>query len=264
MLGEVIRDPSAGVQGNIVSDSGDSYSFTTASWRNQPVGSTHGMRVKFEPRAGHAASIMPDQTKTSATPSTSGPSPPGRADLQPSRASKAPGANHPGSGSGNSMSQHQGNNSQGSLWAGIRSMSMILFLNPFSMPIILMLPLIGRLEIVSIMVLPGFLGVDEPGASRCRGRNGPGRHRIWPGRILNSPLCPGIFHRAADIGEPPRGWLGHCRGRWSDQWGDRRCCHGAFCVVAVGKCDGGSIDQIVEEVTPCMACLVRETLPQLS
>ena len=164
MLGEVIRDPSAGVQGNIVSDSGDSYSFTTASWRNQPVGSTHGMRVKFEPRAGHAASIMPDQTKTSATPSTSGPSPPGRADLQPSRASKAPGANHPGSGSGNSMSQHQGNNSQGSLWAGIRSMSMILFLNPFSMPIILMLPLIGRLEIVSIMVLPGFLGGRRAGS----------------------------------------------------------------------------------------------------
>ena len=75
MLGEVIRDPSAGVQGNIVSDSGDSYSFTTASWRKQPVGSTRGLRVKFEPRAGHAASIMPDQTKTSATPSTSGQSP---------------------------------------------------------------------------------------------------------------------------------------------------------------------------------------------
>ena len=72
------------------------------------------------------------------------------------------------------MAQHQGNNSQGSLWAGIRSMSMILFLNPFSMPIIWMLPLIGRLEIVSIMVLPDFWAVDEPGASRMP----------WPQRSL--------------------------------------------------------------------------------
>ena len=156
MVGEIISDPSAGVHGLIVSDSGDSYSFTTASWRNQPVGSTIGLRVQFEARAGHAVSIMLAQTQTSATPRTSGPSPPGRAGLQPSRTSKAPAAaNHPG---GNSMTQHQGNTSQGSLWAGIRSMSMILFLNPFSIPIILMLPLIGRLEIVSIMVLPGFVG----------------------------------------------------------------------------------------------------------
>lgn len=146
----------------IVSDSGDSYSFTRASWRNQPVGSTLGMRVKFEPRAGHAASIMPAPTQTSATPSTSAgsrPSPPGRAALQPSRASKAPAANHPGSGA-----QHQGNSSQGSLWGGIRSMSIIFLLTPFSIPFILMLPLLGRLEILSIILLPGFFGGRRAGS----------------------------------------------------------------------------------------------------
>ena len=167
MFGKIISDPSTGAHGLIVGDNGDNYSFTTASWRNHPVGSAIGMRVQFEPRASHAASIRPAQTQTSATPSTSAGSrlstPSVRAALQPSPTSKAPAANHPG---GNSMAQHQGNASQGSLWAGIRTMSIIFLLTPLSIPLIFMLPLFGRLEILSVILLPGFFGGRRAGSFR--------------------------------------------------------------------------------------------------
>ena len=166
MFGKIMSNPSAGAHGLIVGDNGDNYSFTTASWRTLPVGSAIGMRVQFEPRASHAASIRPAQAQTSATPSTSVDSrpstPPGRAALQPSRTSKVPAKNHPGSG--NSMVQHQGNTSQGSLWAGIRAMSIIFLLTPVSIPFIFLLPIFGRLELLSLILLPGFFGGRRAGS----------------------------------------------------------------------------------------------------
>ena len=157
MFGKIMSNPSAGTHGLIVGDNGDNYSFTTASWRNLPVGSAIGMRVQFEPRASHAASIRP---ATSATPRTSAGSRPSthsvRAALQPSRTSKLPAPNRPGSG--NSMAQHQGNTSQGSMLSAMRAMLTIFLLTPLSIPVIALLPLFGRLEILTMILLPGFLG----------------------------------------------------------------------------------------------------------
>lgn len=62
------------------------------------------------------------------------------------------------------MAQHQGNTSQGSLWSGIRVMSIIFLLTPVSMLFMFMLPIFGRIELFSLILLPGFLGGRRAGS----------------------------------------------------------------------------------------------------
>ena len=50
--------------------------------------------------------------------------------------------------------QHQ----PGSIWAAIRSMLMVFLLTPVSIPLIVLLPMIGQLELVLLLFVPGFLG----------------------------------------------------------------------------------------------------------
>ena len=166
MIGKIVLEASATAQGLIAGDSGKHYSFTTASWRNQPVGSAVGMRVEFEPRASHAVNVTPDQAGTSMTPRASAGSrpsmPPARAARQPSRSSNASSASSPGSPK--PKVQPQPKSSKGSIWAGIRSMSAIFLLTPVSIPLIALLPLLGRIELLTMLTVPGFMGGRRAGS----------------------------------------------------------------------------------------------------
>ena len=168
MFGEIVTNPSPGVQGLIASDDGSRFTFTTASWRTQPVGSTVGMRVEFEPRASHAVNIRPAHAVRSTGPGASVGSRPSSSPLralQPQGASNVPSPiRRPGNGS--SRAQPRGTTSNGSILSAIRTMAAIFLFTPLTLPMIFLLPVIGRLELFMAIALPGFLGGRRAGGVR--------------------------------------------------------------------------------------------------
>ena len=144
MFGSIVRVPSAGAQGMITGDSGADYSFTAASWRDQDAAPAPGMRVTFDARGSHAVDVRPAQGAT-----------------QPGT-SKASSASPPSSPQ--PAVQQQPKRSQGSIWSAIRSMSMVFVLTPVSIPLIGLLPFIGRLELLVMLLVPGFLGGRRAGS----------------------------------------------------------------------------------------------------
>ena len=137
MLGTVIQAPSARAPGWIATDTGDRYSFTTGGWRNQRAGSAAGMRVEFEARGKQAFDVRP---APAATPS-------------PNRG-----------GGGKSPAKAGARPRTGSLWSAMRSMTAIFLLTPLSVPLIVALPLLGKIELLTMVLLPGFIGGRQAGS----------------------------------------------------------------------------------------------------
>lgn len=154
MTGTIIAVPShRGAQGVVAArDDGRSFYFTAAGWRDQAVTPAVGMPVEFSPGGqNRALNVRPHYAaapKKSGSPPERGPS------AQPSPAVRKPRQRQTASARGGSMID------------AIRSMLSIFLVTPISLPLLPFLPLIGKLEIFSLLILPGFLGGRRAGGVR--------------------------------------------------------------------------------------------------
>ena len=140
MLGTVIQAPSARAPGWIATDTGERYSFTTGGWRNQRAGSAAGMRVEFEAMGKQAFDVRP---APAATPS-------------PNRG-----------GGGKSPAKAGARPATGSIWSAMRSMAAIFILTPLSLPLIFVLPLMGKIEVLTMVLSAGFIGGSRAGSIKA-------------------------------------------------------------------------------------------------
>ena len=149
MIGKIIIVPGpGGAPGFLAANHGRNFSFTSAGWQAPSVVPTVGRQVEFEPRAAHAVNVRPTG------PFHGRQSAPGPAAGQAQRQPKPPRTATP---------QHRSNRSHGSMLAALRSMLSIFIITPFSVPLLVLLPLFGRLELVSVVLLAGFFGGRRAG-----------------------------------------------------------------------------------------------------
>ena len=156
MIGRIRKVPvPGGTPGLLAADNGLSYSYTSAGWQAPSVDPAVGRQVEFEPRGTQAVNVRP-----------TGP-------FHGRRSA-------PGSAAG--QAQRQANpppDRQGSLPAALRNMLSIFMVTPLTVPLLFLLPLLGRLELLSMVLLAGFLG---------------GRRAGGVGKALTSALIVGTSH----------------------------------------------------------------------
>ena len=147
MIGKISKAPGpAGTPGFLAADNGHSYSFTSAGWQSPYVVPAVGMGVEFHPRATHAVKVRPTGSAAGLAQREANPLP----DRQP----KPPRSdNH----------QQRSKRSPGSMTAAMRSMMSIFLITPLTVPILFIVPIMGRLEIISTVLLAGVLGGHRAG-----------------------------------------------------------------------------------------------------
>ena len=165
MLGSLVNVPTPGSQGLIAGDNGAEYSFTQAALRNSLTPMSPGTRVEFQARGMRAVDVRPEAANVTAqalppvpggaTPPVPVPNPGGGGQPPPKQAI-APLNN----------GRQQPPQGRGSMRAAMRSMLMIFLLTPVAIPLLLLLPLIGRLEVLLMAMAPGFLGGMKAGSLR--------------------------------------------------------------------------------------------------
>lgn len=158
MIGKIIIVPGpGGAPGFLAANHGRNFSFTSAGWQAPSVVPTVGRQVEFEPRATHAVNVRPTgpfQGRPSALVSAAGQAqrqgnpPPNRQPTKPPRTADP---------------QHRSNRSHGSMLAALRPMLSIFMFTPMTVPLLFLLPLIGRLELLSMVLLAGVLGGRRAG-----------------------------------------------------------------------------------------------------
>ena len=183
MIGKISKAPGpGGTPGLLTADNGRSYTFTSAGWIASSVVPAVGMGVEFDLRGSHAVNVRPTgpfRRPLSGSGSAAGlvprqDNPPPGSQLKPRRTANP---------------KQQINRSRGSMLAAMRPMISIFMVTPLTIPLVLLLPIIGRLEIIS----------DGPASGVPRR---PSRRRV-----RKSPRC----------GDPRE--LGPWRGRVSHGFG---------------------------------------------
>ena len=153
MIGKISKAPGpGGTPGLLTADNGRSYTFTSAGWIASSVVPAVGMGVEFDLRGSHAVNVRPTgpfRRPLSGSGSAAG--------LVPRQANPPPGSQLKPRRSAN-PTKEQVKRTRGSMLAATRPMLSIFMVTPLTFPILLLLPLIGRLEIISTVLLAGFLG----------------------------------------------------------------------------------------------------------
>lgn len=157
MIGKISKAPGpGGTPGLLTADNGRSYTFTSAGWIASSVVPAVGMGVEFDLRGSHAVNVRPTgpfRRPLSGSGSAAGlvprqDNPPPGSQLKPRRTANP---------------KQQINRSRGSMLAAMRPMISIFMVTPLTIPLVLLLPIIGRLEIISTVLLAGFLGGRRAG-----------------------------------------------------------------------------------------------------
>ena len=157
MIGKIIIVPGpGGAPGFLAANHGRNFSFTSAGWQAPSVVPTVGRQVEFEPRATHAVNVRPTG------PFHGRQSAPGSAAGQAQRQAHPPPGRQPKLPRSDNH-QQRSKRSHGSMTAAMRSMMSILLITPLTVPIFFIVPIIGRLEIISTVLLAGFLGGHRAG-----------------------------------------------------------------------------------------------------
>lgn len=172
MLGSLVSVPLPGAQGLIVGDDGADYWFTEAGWRNPFAATGPGMRVEFQARGLRATDVRPEGTIVPVP--VPAPAVVNQPTMQPSLAPTAAPVLSPGTGGQPptlqpvappaNLGQQQQGPAQGSLLSVMRCMSMIFLLTPVAIPMLLVLPLFGIVELLLTALAPGFLGGMKAGS----------------------------------------------------------------------------------------------------
>ena len=167
MRGSVIEIPDPGSQGLIAGNDGYDYWFTEAGWRDPNAAKAPGMSVEFTARGQRATDVHPEGAMVAiaapvvyqggAPPPPPPPPPPhsSQGQYQSQNSGGAP----PNPQPGNNGQQKRG----GNMLAALRAMGMIFLLTPVALPMLILLPLLGRLEFGLMTLAPGFLGGIKAG-----------------------------------------------------------------------------------------------------
>ena len=166
MLGSITNVPNPGTQGLIDGDDGAGYMFTFPGWRDQATVATPGMRVEFIQLGSRAVDIRPAPgaivVAQHSNPGIRRGRPFVSAVTQPAPTGNAPAVSPPGR---STVQDHQRRRrGQGSMGSAIKSMAMIFLITPLSLPLLLLIPLLGRLELTLMALAPGFLGGMKAGS----------------------------------------------------------------------------------------------------
>lgn len=161
MRGTILVVPDASHQGKIAANDGSTYSFTAAGWRDDSASPSVDMKVDFESRAGHAVGVRPVQGASSKI----------RRALSPlsSKVSRSPGGGNAQSASGSNSSgasarRQQRKRGRGNFLAAMLYMSTVFVMTPIAIPLIGWMPLIGQVEMLLMLFVPGFLGGWKAGS----------------------------------------------------------------------------------------------------
>lgn len=172
MIGRITKVPGpGGTPGFLTADNGGSYYFTSAGWRAPSVVPAVGRQVEFSTRGSQAVKVRP----TGPLPGSR--SAPGSAAGQAQRQSNPPPDRQLDPALTASPQRSKG--SRGSLPAALRPMLSIFMVTPLTVPLLFLLPLIGRLELLMMILLAGFLG---------------GRRAGGIGRALSAAAIVGTAH----------------------------------------------------------------------
>ena len=152
MIGRIRKVPvPGGTPGLLAADNGLSYSYTSAGWQASSVVPAVGRQVEFEPWGTQAVNVRPTGPFHGSRPTPG--SAAGQAQPPPDRRLEP----------ALTASPQRSKGSPGSLPAALRSMLSIFMVTPLTVPLLFLLPLLGRLELLSMVLLAGFLGGRRAG-----------------------------------------------------------------------------------------------------